>query len=67
MEDVIVLINVINNYIDRQSDGDRYILNLLIRDECKEYEISRITGYSISKISRVIRKLRSYLRKFDYN
>ena len=67
MEDTLILRNVLQNYINEQSDIDKQILNLLIQDECKENEISKITGYSLSKISQVIRRLRAYLRKFDYN
>ena len=67
MEDTLILRNVLQNYINEQSDIDKQILNLLIQDECKEHEISRITGYSLSKISRVIKRLRAYLRKFGYN
>ena len=67
MEDTLILRNVLQNYIDEQPDIDKQILNLLIQDECKEHEIARITGYPLPKISRVIRKLRTYLRKFDYN
>lgn len=66
MEDTLILRNVLQNYISEQSDIDKQILNLLVQYECKEHEIARITGYSLSKISRVIRKLRVYLRKLNY-
>lgn len=67
MESILILRSVLQDYIIKQSDADKQILNILIQDECKEYEIARITGYPLSKISRTIKKLRVYLRQFDYN
>lgn len=67
MEDTLILKNILQNYISEQHDIDRRILSLFISDECKEYEIKRITGYSISRINRVIRKLRTYLRELNYS
>ncbi len=67
MEEIIILKNVLQNYSAKQSNADKQILSLLIQDGYKEYEISQITGYPLSKISRTIRKLRAHLRQFDYS
>lgn len=67
MENMLILKSVLQDYIVKQSDADKQILNILIQDECKEYEIARITGYPLSKISRTIRRLRVYLRSLNYN
>lgn len=67
MEDIFILRSVLQDYIKKQSDIDKRILNLFIQDDFKEYEIANITGYSISKINRVIRRLRGYLRKLNYS
>lgn len=67
MEEILILKNILQDYITKQSVVDKNILSLFIDGEYKEYEIARITGCSLSKISRVIRGLRVYLRKFNYN
>lgn len=67
MENVLILKSVLQDYITKQSDTDTQILNLLIREEYKEHEVIRITRCSLSKISQVKRKLRTYLRKLGYN
>lgn len=67
MENVLILKSVLQDYFVNQSDADKQILKIFIQDECKEYEIARITGYPLSKISRTIKRLRVYLRQFDYN
>ncbi len=67
MENLIILRNVLQDYLVKQTDTDRQILRLLIEDSCKEHDIARITGYPLSKINRTVRKLRVYLMKLNYS
>lgn len=57
---------MLEQYISRQLDIDQNILNLFIKDQYTEQEIMKTMNCSYSKINRVIKKLKVYLRKFNY-